>query len=340
MKVLFSLCSISSLGIAALALTALFLDTPVSAQDGTGKKEPRAAKAKDVDPWLSEKRVQRGNVALERIYKAAGGLEEWEKLDGIRLDMLETWRLMPDLSTKKVVVHHRTPRLCWFTKDGDGYILSENVGSDGVSASYRREVSIGAYSWAEASGQSFRQPEVVAKANDNIDSFFFLSCMPLSLNQYGAEMVFLKELDKKHALYGIHLARSLVIHEEESISDLIAVVDKETNRIIRLDYSLVGLDRMTAALTTRCQVRFEGSKPLGGVTIANKYHWSFQLLGNTREYWVEDVVNATVPPEALRRPWQAGSLFESDVRADFFDPPAEPEPEVPVEKKDAEQEGK
>ncbi|MFT4710214.1 MAG: hypothetical protein ACI8Q9_001342, partial [Planctomycetota bacterium] len=38
MKVLFSLCSISSLGIAALALTALFLDTPVSAQDGTGKK--------------------------------------------------------------------------------------------------------------------------------------------------------------------------------------------------------------------------------------------------------------------------------------------------------------
>ena len=333
MKVPFQLCSISTLGLAALAATALFLEAPVSAQDGVGKTGGETAKPKvqDSDPWLNEKRTVRGSVVLGRIYKAAGGLEEWEKLDGVRMDMLETWRVMTNLETKEIKVHHRTPRLCWFSKDGDGYILSENVGSNGVNPSYRREVSIGAYSWAETGGQSYRQPGVVAKANNHIDSYFFFSCMPLSLSKFGAEMVFLKELNEEQSVYGIHLARPLVLHEEESVSDFIAIIDTNSNQILRLEYSLVGIDRMTGDPATRCEVRFEGSKALGGVTIANKYHWSFQIVGNTREYWVEDVVNAAVPPEALRRPWQVGSLYQSDVRADFFDPPAEPEPETPVE---------
>lgn len=338
MKVPFQVLSFTSLGVAALALTAFFLDVPVAAQDGTGQPA-KSPKAQLEDPWKNEQRLKRGTVALDRIFKAAGGLEEWDKLDGIRMDMLETWRVIPNLVTKEVKVHHRTPRLCWFTKDGDGYILSENVGSDGVQAAYRREVSVGAYSWAEAGGQSYRQPEIVEKANNSLDSFFFLSCMPLSLSKFGAEMVYLKELEKGHSLFGIHLARPLVIHAEEEISDFVAVVENKTNRIVRLDYNLKGDDRMTGDPKTRCEVRFEGARPLGGVTIANKYHWSFQMLGNTREYWVEDVVNSIVPPEALRRPWQVGSLYQSDVRADFFDPPAEVETEAPAEEKGEEQGG-
>ncbi|MDG1498428.1 MAG: hypothetical protein P8N31_13805 [Planctomycetota bacterium] len=329
MKVHLQALSFSSISILVLALTAFSLDAPVAAQDGTDKTAGKKLKVQDENPWQNKKRTQRGSAALNRIYEAAGGLEEWDKLDGIRMDLLETWRVMTDLETKEIKVHHRTPRLCWFTPDGDGYILSEHVGSDGVKADYRREVSIGSYSWAEASGQSFRQPDIVAKANNSLDSFFFLSCMPLSLSKFGAEMIFLRELNKENSLYGIRLARPLVIHAEEEISNFVAIVENKTNRIVRLDYSLTGIDRMTGDPRTRCQIRFEGTKPLGNVTIANKYHWSFQLLGNTREYWVEDIVNSTVPPEALRRPWQVGSLYQSDVRADFFDPPAEEEPEAP-----------
>jgi len=299
----------------------LLLGPTLFAQDPP--PEPPAPEVENV--WEDPARVAQGKEMQAGLYTQAGGLEQWNALGGIRFDLLETWRVLTNRTTGEVKVHHYTPRYCWFQAGGDGFVRSEYFQSSGFEPMYRREVAVGNYAWSEGGTDFDRKPKAAAKARARVNRLHFLTAMPFSIHERGGELVFLKDLGPKKALYGLHLARPLVMSISEEIADFVLVVDKESNRILQLQYSLTGADRETTDRSTECFIDFEGSLEVGGVTLPHEHIWFFEIDARKEEYLVEDLEAAAVPPEALRRPWQAGEVWETDLRADHWDPPKDPE---------------
>jgi|FLOH01.1.fsa_nt_gi hypothetical protein len=321
MKVPIPMISLPRLLLSTLTVVCVLSASHASAQDPKEKWGDDPTQG-DFDLWSNEAKVTRGAVQLAKIYEAAGGLEEWGKVEGIRFDLLETWRVETNATLQEFKVHHRVPRLCWFERDGDGFVRSEYVSPDGVTPNYRREVSVGNYSWAESTSEWLRKPAVATRARARVSRLFLLSCMPFSLQELGGEMVFLKKLEAgKKALFGIRLGKSVVMNTLEEQSQFVAVVDLETNKIIQLQYSLYDQDKLTTDESTECAIDFVGELKLGGVTIPNKHFWSMETGANIQEFWVEDVVNESIPAIGIQRPWQSGSLFQTSMRADHWDPP-------------------
>jgi hypothetical protein len=304
-----------------LLLAGLLLTSPVLAQ-GKGKQKKAGPKVAAVDVWADEVNVKKGAEMLGKLYEAAGGLEKWKALDGVRFDLLETWRVLTDRNTGVYKVHHYVPRLCWFETGGNGWARSELVNPRTFGAMYRREVAVGNYAWAETEEEFDHKPAAALVSRTRVNRLHFLTCMPFSLGERGAKLVFLKDLDEGKALYGMRLARPLVMRREEEIAEFVLVVDTKVNRVLQLQYSRVGADRETADASTECYVDFEGELEIGGVTLPHKHTWWFELDLRIEEYLVEELKNVAIPPASLRRPWQAGSLWKTDVRASHWDPPA------------------
>lgn len=317
----------SSHRLGSLVASGLLLFAPtVLAQDPAPAPNPEPVKQEQtVDVWEDPARLAQGQEMLTALYTQAGGLDKWAELGALRFDLLETWRVLTNRTTGEIKVHHYTPRYCWFQTGGDGFVRSEYFKSGPFEPIYRREVAVGNYAWAEADSEFDRKPKAAAKARTRVNRLHFLTTMPFSIGERGGELVFLKDLDEKRALYGLHLARPLVMGITEEISDFLLVVDKANKRILQLQYSLTGADRETVDRSTECYVDFEGSLEVAGVTLAHKHVWFFELDLRREEYLVEDLEAAPIPPEALRRPWQAGAVWKTDLRADYWDPPAKQE---------------
>jgi len=305
-----------------LLAAGLLFATPALPQESGPKPNKQRQKAILENPWSNAENVAKGAAMLTELYDTAGGLENFKKLDGIRFDLLETWRVLMDRNTGDIKVHHYTPRLCWLTPEGDGWARSEFVKPGVFKPMYRREVATGNFAWSELNGEFSRKPEAASKARSRVHRLQFLTCAPFSFDGRGAELVFLKNLDDGKALYGMRLARPLIMSIQEEISEFVLVIDTKAKRLLQLQYALVGKDRETTDKSTECYVDFEGALKVGDVTLPNKHIWFFELDLRTEEYLLAKISNSVMPPESLRRPWISGGLWETDLRADTWDPPA------------------
>jgi len=323
------------LGTVVALLAAIALPSVLAQEPGPQPKQPK----KDVlsgDLWKEPKRVAKGAETMALVYAASGRLEEWGKIEGVRFDMLESWRVLTNRNTNEHKIHHRVPKLCWFTPGGDGFVRGEYVMPDGFTPTYRREVSQGNYAWAETDTEFQRIPKMAGRARVSVTSTHFLSTFPFSIHERGGELLYLKPLKvkgeegpAKRSLYGLRLAKPVIFGEEEEIRDLTVIFDHESQRIVQLQYSYFGEDRITLDESTECFVDFEYGHELGGVTLPSAYYWFFEVDTCIKEYWIEDLRGDPVPPAALRRPWQAGTQYQTDERADYWDPPAKDEEPAP-----------
>jgi len=325
MKVPISMPPIRRLFLGPLVVAFSLCSPLASAQEPKVKWGDKPGTEGTFDLWQNEAKVKKGAERLARIYQAAGGLEAWGNVKGVRFDMLETWRVEVNKDTREFRVHHRTPRLAWFEPDGDGFVRSEYVMPDGITPNYRREISVGNYSWAESKKEFIRKPGLATRARSRITRLFLLGCLPFSLQELGGEMAFLKLIDGgEKAMYGVRLSKPVVMHTLEEQTQFIAIVDLATNKIVQLQYSLYDRDKLTLDESTECAIDFEGEIEFAGVKIPNKHYWSYETGGNIQEYWIEDVINEAPPAKGMQRPWQSGSLFQTQMRADHWDPPVKP----------------
>ena len=312
--------------LASLALLLVQAPRPAVASQG-GQQGPAAPTSEDI--WSEPGRVERGAKMFDAILAAHGGLEAWGELQGVRFDMLESWRVLTKREPLERKIHHRTAQLCWFQPGGDGFVKAEYVKPDGFTPAYRREVLQGKYAWAEADEAFLRQPQMAARARAFVQSRHFYATFPFSLHERGAELVFLKRLPtpvgvegaRDRSLYGARLAEPVVLGKEEEVREFVLVVDNETSQVLQVQYSYFGEDRITLDKSTECYVDYAYGHTVGDVLLHSSFTWFFETDLMAKEFWVEDVRDEAVPPAALRRPWQAGGLWETDQRADFWDPP-------------------
>lgn len=309
-----------------------------SAPVQTGPLAPLAAPTqdkqggKDYDIWQNEHATQKGREMFAAVLETAGGLEAWNKIEGLRFDLLKIQRVLVNLETGERKVHHVIPRLCWFDRQGDGFTISEYIDGKSFKPLYRRDISFGKFAWAESNGQASRKPQQAATSRTLIQRRAFLSMMPFSLHERGAEWIFLKDLVGDQALYGVRLGRPLIMEEKDEIADYLVVVDTKTKVIKQLQYSLFGEDRITMDKSSECYVDFSKPYVVDGVTLFGFHKWFYEQPHKQEEFTIVDVESLPIPPAAMRRPWQAGGeLWQTDLRADHWDPPKSEEGEPPAE---------
>jgi len=280
--------------------------------------------------------VERGRAMLVRLLDAAGGLEAWEALPGLRLDLLETQMVLLHRGRQEWGVHHRVPRLLHFTPEADGYVLSEYATPDVKTPVFRRSISVGKTAWSEQSGGFVRSPESIEGARGLVRQEFLLSAMPFSLHVVGAELAFVRETQRTDEqedgsvvvvpleVYAVRLGEDFAVRfdQYEWQDQLLLFVEPEHDLVAQVQYLLFDKDRDSYRTPfNRAYINLYGSLPVQGVR-----------LPRSRIAWHEDPVNRVmslcadpqaeaVPPAALRKPWLAGEVWQPTVHADEWDPP-------------------
>jgi len=299
-----------------------------------------AAQGADYDIWEDPKFTEPGDKMLAAVLEEAGGLEAWDKIEALRFDLLKVRRVLLNSETMERAVHHVIPRLCWMTRDGDGFAISEYSDGKKFQPLYRRDISVGDFAWAEAGGEANRKPKQAQASRTLIRRTAFLSMMPFSLHERGAKWIYLKDLPGENALYGMRLADPLVMETENEMFDFLVIVDEERNVVRQLQYSLTGEDRITMDASSECFVNFSQPYEIEGVALFGFHRWFYELPHAEEEFTIRDVEALPVPAAAMRRPWQAGGdLWQSDLRADHWDPPVESEEEDAEEAPEGDGEG-
>lgn len=317
--------TLQRLSLLALALfaPALQAQEPARALQGEGAKQDGDKQRKPFDIWDNPKLTEKGSEMYAAVLEQAGGLEKWNAIEGLRFDLLKIRRVLVNQETGEKKVHHIVPRLCWFDRAGDGFTISEYASGKTFEPDYRRDISVGDFAWAEAHGQANRKPAQAKISRNMVQRTAFLSEMPFSLHERGAEWIFLKDLVGDQALYGVRLARPLVMEEVNDVADFLVVVDTKQKVVKQLQYSLVGEDRITMDESSECYIDFSKPYELDGVTLFGYHMWYYEQPHAQEEFTIVDVESLPIPPAAMRRPWQAGgSLWKTDLRADHWDPPA------------------
>jgi len=285
-----------------------------------------AAQGADYDIWEDPKFTEPGEQMLSAVLEEAGGLEAWSKIESLRFDLLKVRRVLLNTETMERAVHHVIPRLCWMTRDGDGFTISEYTNPKNYEADYRRDISVGDFAWAESRGLANRKPKQAQTSRTLIRRTAFLSMMPFSLHERGAKWIYLKDLKGDNALYGMRLTDPLVMETENEMVDFLVIVDKKHKVVRQLQYSLTGEDRITMDASSECYVNFGEPYEVEGVKLFGFHRWFYELPHAEEEFTIRDVEALPVPAAAMRRPWQAGGeVWETDLRADHWDPPAEVE---------------
>lgn len=300
------------------------------AQDETPPQDKQEVQdeKKPYDIWDNTNATERGDAMFAEVLKTAGGLEAWNKIEGLRFDLLKIRRVLVNRKTGERKVHHIVPRLCWFDRGGDGFTISEYTDGRTFQPTYRRDVSVGNYAWAEANDQANRKPDQAKVSRTLVQRTAFLSLMPFSLHERGARWIFLKNLPGDNALYGVRLSAPLVMEEHDEIGDFAVVVNTTTKRIKQLQYSLVGEDRITMDKSSECYIDFVQPYGIADVTLFGQHIWFYEQPHALEEFTIVDVESLALPPASVRRPWQAGGeLWKTALRADHWDPPVEAETE-------------
>lgn len=305
-----------------LLIAGLTLLTPQSAAQGKqGKKQKRKKQESNLpDLWSEPQRVAKGEEMLGKVYEAAGGLEKWKAAKGFRFQVLKTRWVVVDTKTGELKVHHYIPRLSWLDQAATGFVISEYASGGNYKPVYRRDVAVGNFAWTETNGSFNRKPEAAIGARMLVRRQHFLATMPFSLDSHGAEMVFVKNLPNDRALYGVHLKKPVVMELIEDVFDYALVIDTKTNRVQQLQYSLVAEDVMTLDKSTECYVDFESGTKVAGLDLPKSYTWFYEVPARHEVFTIVRMEELALPPASIRRPWLSGAVWETDLRADHWDP--------------------
>ena len=280
--------------------------------------------------------VERGQAMLQRLLDAAGGLEAWGALPGLRLDLLETRLVLLNRDRDQWGVHHRVPRLVHWTPESDGYVLSEYATPDATAASFRRTISVGKTAWTEQSGGFQRSPETIDEARGLVRKEFLLSAMPFSLHVIGAELAFVRTTERSERsrdggtttvsleVYAVRLGEQNAVRFDryEWQDQLLLFVEPERNVVAQVQYLLFAKDRDSYRTPfNRAYVNFYDALEFEGVRLpGRRVAWHEKPINRIMTVTADPRAEA-LPPAALRKPWLAGELWQPTAHADEWDPP-------------------
>jgi len=288
--------------------------------------------------WDDAEAVERGGAMLATLLEAAGGLEAWKGLGGLRLDVLEARHVVVDHANDRWAVHHYIPRLCHFTPEGNGFLWSEFVGPQMKGPAYRRQIAVDGVYWAEMGGQYTRAEGIADSVRGIFERHLLLGAMPFSIQVLGGRLAFVRETTREAGdgerpteVYSLRLPKgqAIAMEEGEKAREFLVLVDTESKRVVQLQYIV---DRRMPGREVkgivRCYVDFGGTLEVGDVKLPRRY----DLWRENPSYmlrWISaDPRAEEVPPAALRKPWLTNSIYVPTARADHWDPPGGvPEPE-------------
>jgi hypothetical protein len=284
--------------------------------------------------WEDPSAVARGQAMVGRLIDAAGGMEAFDSLRGLRYDMLQTSRL--NLGDKKNwKVHHYEPRLVHFNVDGNGYVYSEYAKPSLTGPDFIREVMFDDAAWREMRGGFGRSPKARRTARSSVRLEFLTGLMPFSLERMNARMAFVREEPSDLGtleVYAVQLAEPLlvnyypfIVEEHGELDEFHLMVEPSAPRVVQMRFAFPDESIARAPHLRWWTMDFEGSIAAGDeskqVVLPHKRFRWLDGFNDIDELLTEDVVIERIPPPALRRPWLTDGVYQMPYRCDFWDPP-------------------
>jgi hypothetical protein len=156
--------------------------------------------------------------------------------------------------------------------------------------------------------------------------------MPFSLRSMGAKLAFVREEESEIGtleVYAMQLADTMIINyypwmvdEYGIVDEFHLIVDPSEDRVIQMRFAFPDSTVQNATQLRWWTMDFEGQIQLGESCVLphKRYRW-LEGWNEITDLWIEDVEVERIPPIALRRPWQTGTVYQMPYRCDFWDPP-------------------
>ncbi len=283
--------------------------------------------------WDDPAAVLRGEAMIEKLIGAAGGWEEYLKLNGFRYDMLATSKTNTYKGKRPWKVHHYEPRLCHFNVEKAGYVYSEWAKPSLGGPDFMREIVFDKLSWREMRGGFLRTEKSARTARSRVQLERLTGTMPFSLRSMKGRLAFMRIEESdigELEMYAFRLPQDMLINyypwmveEFGSVPEFHVIVDPTEPRVIQMRFAYPDPTVARAPHIRWWTMDFEGKMPVGDkCVLPHKRHLWLDGWNELDELWIEDVVVERIPPVALRRPWQSGEVYQMPYRSDFWDPPA------------------
>ncbi len=292
--------------------------------------KPAAAAPGLSTAWDDPEAIRKGTEMKERLIEAAGGWEAFEKLGGLRYDLLMTTKVNTVTQEDSWRVHHYEPRLCHFNIDGNGYVYTEFARPSLTGPDFVREVVYKENMWREMRGSFLRTFDARRTAYESVKTELLQGLMPFSLRMLDTRLAFVRRENSpagKVEVYALQMEPPLLVsffpmvqEQYGLVNELLLYIDPEEEEVVQILFAFADPAVKKPPHLRWWTIDFEGSLEIGGVRIPHKRFRWLEGWRTLEELEIADLVPEAVPPPAFRRPWHSDAVYQMPYRCDFWDP--------------------